>query len=95
VLSKLCISFTIFILTSSGAVQHTKITGSVIEAGQAAIRNALLGAIFTSGGPDSRVASAATSALNALVDSIWTHYTAYEANISRNGYVYNGCSWLI
>lgn len=57
-LFKLCISFTIFILTSSGAVQHTKITGSVIDAGQAAIRNALLGAIFTSGGPDSRVASA-------------------------------------
>ena len=26
---------------------------------------------------------------------IWTHYTAYDANISRNSYVYNGCSWLI
>lgn len=59
------------------------------------IRNALLGAIFTSDGPDSRVASAATSALNALADYIWTHYTTYDANISRNSYVYSGCSWLI
>lgn len=84
-----------FILTSSGAVQHIKITGDVIDAGQAAIRNALIGALFSWGGVTAHITGATVGALGALVDYIWTHYTTYDANVIRNSYVYNGCTWLL
>lgn len=83
-----------FILTNSGAVQNVKITGSVIEAGKAAIRNALLGAmagVITGGGA---LVGATSGALTSLVDYIWTHYETYDTSITRNTYVYNGCTWL-
>ena len=88
-----------FILTSSGALQNIKITGSVIEAGKAAIRNALWGAMAgaIAGGGDlvhGALVGASSSALTSLVDYIWTHYETYDTSITRNTYVYNGCTWL-
>ncbi len=85
-----------FILTNSGAVQNIKITGSVIEAGKAAIKSAIIGAMLNAWkGLKATVCSGASSALESLVGYIYDNYTTYSTNIIRNSYVYNGCTWLL
>lgn len=85
-----------FILTNSGTVQNIKITGSVIEAGKAAIKNAIIGAMLNAWkGLKAAVCSGASSALESLVGYIYDNYTTYSTNIIRNSYVYNGCTWLL
>lgn len=85
-----------FILTNSGTVQNIKITGSVIEAGKAAIKSAIIGAMLNAWkGLKATVCSGASSALESLVGYIYDNYTTYSTNIIRNSYVYNGCTWLL
>lgn len=85
-----------FILTNSGAVQNIKISGSVIEAGKAAIKSALISVMLSFWkGLKVAVCSGASSALEGLVAYIYDNFTTYNTNIIRNSYVYNGCTWLL
>lgn len=85
-----------FILTNSGTVQNIKIAGSVIEAGKAAIKNAIIGAMLNVWkGLKATVCSGASSALESLASYIYDNYNTYSTNIIRNSYVYNGCTWLL
>lgn len=85
-----------FILTNSGAVQDIKISGSVIEAGKAAIKSAIIGAMLGAWkGLKAAVYSGTSSALESLVAYIYDNCTTYDTNIIRNSYVYNGCTWLL
>ena len=70
-----------FILTNSGAVQNIKISGSVIEAGKAAIKSAIIGAMLGAWkGLKAAVYSGASSALESLVAYIYDNCTTYDTN---------------
>lgn len=85
-----------FLLTNSGYVQKITISGDIIAAGQSAIRSAIVSAALASfGGAHAAISAASSSILSSLVVYIWENYSTYSTNVTRNSYVYNGCSWLL
>lgn len=83
-----------FILTQSNRAYSIRITGTVIDAGKAAIRNAIISGLLGLATTGAIISSAGLGAIGGVVDYIWTHCEVYETTIYRNTYMYNGCDWL-
>lgn len=87
----------VFTLVKTENGRGITIAGSVVEAGKAAIRNALIGFMWgyiTGKTSTAAFTGAAANALQSLIDYIWVNAKPFTSTTVIKHYVYSGCDWL-